>query len=149
MIRTRALACIAIATLGSAVSAPAQTQQVCFSASLPDLATNWEADAHVPRFDTGLGTLVSVDVQSDSSLTATASVESLDATPTVVRLQFQITVTVNLPDGQLLPVTVPLGSFNDSLGPFDGTVDFAGTSGMTHAGIHATDSHSASAQDIV
>src|SRR5262249_6597217 len=59
------------------------------------------------------------------------------------QLQFQATLTLTRPDLSVIVVTVPLANFNDSLTAFDGTIDFGGTSGVTHPGINAMASNSA------
>ena len=72
-----------------------------------------------------------------------AKVESLDTSPTNVNLNFSATLTLTRPDLSVIVVTVPLANFNDSLTSFDGTIDFGGTSGVTHPGINVSASNNA------
>lgn len=113
-------------------TASAQIQQVCFTDSFPLTNTNWNGNMTVSKFDTALGTLQSIDFTLGGSIEGTAKDESTDNGPTVVTLNFQATLTLTRPDLSVIVVTVPLANFNDSLGPFDGTIDFAGPSGMSH-----------------
>jgi hypothetical protein len=129
--------CFAAATLFSS-AATAQTQQVCFTDTIPFTNTNWSNAVTIPKFDSGLGTLQQIDFSLTGNIQGSAAEESTDTSPTVVMLQFQATLTLTRPDLSVIVVTIPLASFNDTLTAFDGTIDFGGTSGMTHPGINAT-----------
>jgi hypothetical protein len=134
--------CIAAASLFTSV-ASAQTQQVCFTDSIPLTNTNWNLSVNIPKFDAGLGTLTQIDFMLTGNIQGSAAVESTDTSPTVVQLQFQATLTLTRPDLSVIVVTVPLANFNDSLGAADGTIDFRGPSGASHPGINAMASNSA------
>lgn len=123
--------------------ASAQTQQVCFSDSFPLTNTNWTGSVTIPKFDAGLGTLTQIDVTLAGNIVGSAAEESLDTSPTVVQLQFAATLTLTRPDLSVIVVTIPLANFSDVLSSFDGTIDFGGTSGMTHPGINAMASNMA------
>jgi Big-like domain-containing protein len=154
MIRFITLAgvCVAAAALFTPI-ASAQTQQVCFSNSLPLQNTNWNGNLVIPKFDAGLGTLTQIDFTLTGNIQGSAAVESLDTSATVVQLTFAATLTLTRPDLSVIVVTVPLANFFDTLQPFDGTIDFGGASGATHPGINATASNSATspppASDLV
>jgi hypothetical protein len=60
-----------------------------------------------------------------------------------VNIQFSSTMTLTRPDNSVIVIVIPLANFSDPLSAFDGIIDFAGTSGVTHNGINATQSNSA------
>jgi hypothetical protein len=64
---------IAAASLFTPI-ASAQTQQVCFTSSLPLQNTNWNGVINVPKFDAGLGTLTQIDFTLTGNIQGSASV---------------------------------------------------------------------------
>lgn len=132
----RALALLGSALLASVASA--QTAQVCSTASIPLTTTNWTSSVTIPKFDPALGTLQSIFVELRGTIAGAAKVESLDSSGSVVMLAFQGQITLTRPDLSPLVVTLPVANFTDSLTAFDGTIDFAGTSGKTHPGINTS-----------
>ncbi len=126
----------------------AQTQQVCFSDTLPEIPTNWMAPATLPKFDTALGTLTQIDFTLASQFHGNIGIESLDSTPTVVLSQLMVSASLYTPDMMVIMGGVPTASFSDNLSSFDGTVDFMGTSGVTHMGVDASDSASGMSTDF-
>lgn len=120
-----------------ATAASAQTAQTCATASIPFTTTNWNSSVSIPKFDPALGTLQSITVELNGSIDGTAKVESQDNAASVVTLSFQGQISLTRPDLSTLVVVVPAANFNHSFTAYDGTLDFAGTSGATHLGITA------------
>jgi len=143
MTRRLSFAALALGISALASAASAQTQTVCFTNSIPLTNTNWNGNVVVPKFDTALGTLQSINFTLGGNIQGQARVESLDTSPTNVNLNFSATLTLTRPDLSVIVVTVPLANFNDSLTAFDGTVDFGGSSGVTHPGINVSASNNA------
>lgn len=136
--KTLRLSLVALALSGTAVSGAAQQTQ-CFTDSIPLQSTNWSNSVSIPKFDPNLGTLQSIQFSLTGRIQGSARAESLDAAPTVVTTSFSANITLTRPDLTPLVVTLPIANFMDSFTAFDGTVDFLGTSGATHAGIMAMD----------
>jgi len=131
---------VALALASSALTASAQqTQTVCFTDSIPLQPTNWSNSVSVPKFNPNLGTLQSITFQLTGNVAGTARAESLDASATIVNTSFQASITLLRPDLTPLVIVLPLANFSDSFTAFDGVIDFAGTSGVTHANINVTD----------
>ncbi|MCY2959439.1 MAG: choice-of-anchor E domain-containing protein [Planctomycetota bacterium] len=112
----------------------------CFSDSIPLQSTNWNGTVSIPKFNPALGTLQSIQFTLSGNVQGTAKAESLDNGPTMVTTQFSANLTLTRPDNSVIVVTIPIANFNDSFTAFDGVIDFAGTSGITHPGINASDS---------
>jgi len=145
MIRTMSLTRSSLTALGavalsSAALAGGPTSTLCFSDSIPLQSTNWASSVSIPQFNPALGTLQSIQFTLSGNVQGTARAESLDASPTLVNTQFSADITLTRPDLSVIVVTIPIANFSDPLGPFDGTIDFGGSSGVTHPGINATDS---------
>ncbi|MBL8856898.1 MAG: choice-of-anchor E domain-containing protein, partial [Planctomycetes bacterium] len=127
------LACLP--ALGLTSAAEAQTQTVCFTGSVPLQSTNWTSSVTVPKFNPALGTLQQVTFRLDGHVEGSASVESLDTSATVVQLLYAASITLQRPDATVIVTGMPNTMFTDSLGPFDGVIDFGGPSGASHLGI--------------
>ncbi len=132
------LAALALATTALTAAAQ-QTQTVCFTDAIPLQPTNWTGSVSIPKFNPNLGTLQSISFQLTGNVQGAARAESLDASPTIVNTSFAATITLTRPDLTPIVVSTPLGNFSDSFTIFDGVIDFAGTSGITHSGINVTD----------
>ncbi len=86
----------------------------------------------VPQFWPTLGTLTSVDVITNASLVTGAKVENLDSSAANVSINLTGTAILSQ-GGQTLTTTQLSGAESAPLSAFDGTPDFAGTSGKTFA----------------
>jgi len=120
------IALFAILTVGVA-----RANVISYSTTTGLLPTDWSAPLSFSQFDPALGTLTQVQVSLDSSSFVDVAAENLAAMPGSVAFNDAVGVTV---DGLgLTPLftlsLVAVGQQN--FGPFDGTVDFAGTSGFT------------------
>jgi hypothetical protein len=126
-----------LTTSGAAWAAP--QLQVCHTDAIPLATTNWTDSVSVPKFDGSLGVLLSVDFELTGHIAGSAAIESLDAQPSTVTTTYQAAITLTRPDTSVLVVAIPNQMFIDNLSAFDGTFDFGGTSGITHAGLSIQD----------
>jgi hypothetical protein len=144
MLAYRTFARTALATAGTlllpALAAAQGTATVCFNDAVPLQPTNWNSSVTIPKFDPSLGTLQSIQFTISGTVQGQAAVESLDAAPTVINTSFSAQLTLTRPDLSVIVVTIPIAMFSDPVTAFDGTLDFGGTSGVTHPGIIAMDS---------
>lgn len=117
-------------------------ETLVYSADYPLAKTNWSVVQNLPQFDPALGTLQAVRVTGSVLISNTTALESMDAAPSVIGATANGSATLSDPFGNLAPASVSesLGTFNASA--FDGTVDFAGTSGKDLPGMQASSSSS-------
>jgi hypothetical protein len=113
----------------------AGTATVQFSDSVPLTTTNWNRTVTLPQFDPSLGTLISVTLTLDGRIEGSAAVESNDSSPITITTQFKADITLARPDNSVLAVVIPQVNNVANLAPSDGTLDFAGPSGMTFANL--------------
>ncbi len=84
------------------------------------------------QFNPDLGTLDSIGVAISSTVAGTLSIENLEARPVYADYAVFGHVNVYAPDGMLMADQGTWNpSFSNQLGAFDGSVDFAGASGLT------------------
>jgi hypothetical protein len=91
--------------------------------------TNWEESISIADFDTSLGTLTGVTFAMSGQIEGDAKVESLDAAPATITVNLDGQIDLFDLAGNLLQVNLPSTSDTFSASAFDGTIDFAGTSG--------------------
>jgi hypothetical protein len=90
--------------------------------------TDFTQTMGVAQFNPALGTLTSVEVYSDGTLTSDIKAENLDSAPGNVTGTVSGTFTLQAPG--LAPLTLtPSTTENASLGAFGGSIDFTGPSG--------------------
>ena len=135
-------AALALAAETSALPAP--QLQTCGDDAIPLQTTNWSGLVTIPRFDSGLGILQSIDFSLAGDILGSAAIESLDAAASTVTTDYQAIITLTRPDNSVLVVSIPAQQFVDNLTSFDGTIDFGGTSGITHPNLSTTDTQGAS-----
>ena len=121
--------------LSTPLAAAGNQLQTCGSDTIPLQTTNWSATATVPKFDPSLGVLLQIEFELKGDIQGSAAIESLDAAPSVVTTNYQAGVTLTRPDTSVIVVTLPRQVLVDNLTAFDGTIDFAGTSGITHGNL--------------
>jgi hypothetical protein len=109
-----------------------QTQTVA------DTTTDWAQPITFAQFDPSLGTLIDIRIGVTGDVNAAASIENLGAAAAAVGLSIPVNFDVFAPDGtELTVLTVePVSTVN--LGAYDGTPDYAGSSGTIVGGIAAT-----------
>lgn len=132
-----------LAAFALATGALAQTQQ-CFTAAVASQPTDWASSVTIPKFDSGLGTLLSVSVQLDARIEGDAKIENFAPSPVAATLLFQGEIQVQRPDTSVIVLASPSVAFADALSGFDGTIDFDGTSGESHLGVVGNASNTAS-----
>jgi hypothetical protein len=134
-----------LGTDSSAVStnsiASTPTQQV--TATFTPFTTGGGQTQSVAQFNPALGTLNSVQVILNGTLNSDVKVENLDAAPSTINAQVNGNLSLQGPGGTLLSVTPTISENSTSLSPYDGTLDYAGTSG------HDFGEQSASAQQSI
>jgi hypothetical protein len=91
-------------------------------------ATDWTTTVSLPQFDPSLGTLTGIDIINAGTFTSHIRVESLDAAPSTITANDSGTLTLAGPGVTALQTSIAAGQ-PFSAGAFDGTLDFAGTSG--------------------
>lgn len=134
---SRALATFAI--LGStAVATRADT--LSFADSHVLSLTNWNDTLTLPQFDPALGTLKTVQLAFEVRVEGDAIVENLAPSRSLVTTILAVDIGLFLPDASALVILSPSIVNSASLSPFDGTIDFGGTSGASYLGLAANDS---------
>ncbi|MBE9050906.1 PEP-CTERM sorting domain-containing protein [Nostocales cyanobacterium LEGE 11386] len=96
----------------------------------------------IQKFDSSLGTLNSVKLDFVSDLTGSAGFENRGAGASTITVRLGADISLQQSDLQLEPPfpISPESSQTYQVNAFDGTVDFAGTSGRTVQGLTATQS---------
>lgn len=122
--------------LVAAFGSTAHADILCYAVNTPLAPTNWNTTVSVPRFDPSLGTLNLVDVCISGQATGSYGVESPDSGPSVVTVSFSANVSLFRPNSSLIATAVPVANFTHNFTPFDGTIDFGGTSGVFVSGIN-------------
>jgi len=136
-LRSLVITCVCAATALALCASVGSASSVTHSASLELATTNWSTTMTFPRFDSSLGCLDSICFNLNGHVQGTAKFESLDASPATVTMDLAATLTLQRPDGTTLVVTMPLASTSDDASAYDGTTDFAGTSGATYSSLSA------------
>jgi hypothetical protein len=118
-----------LALLAGALLAASAVQAgtVSFSDSFGPATTNWTRNLTLQQFDSSLGTLTSVTFNYGGGVTSTFRAESLDAQPGTVTANAIATIDFGVPLSDQLTVS---NSQSQTLGAFDGVIDFGGTSGF-------------------
>ncbi|MDB9507278.1 PEP-CTERM sorting domain-containing protein [Microcystis aeruginosa CS-338/01] len=117
----------------------AQAASIVQTATLPNTTTNFTNTplSGLTQFDSSLGTLNSVIVTLDATVAGTVALENIGPSASSITYNLQASVAVSSPSVGSLLTSVPVfsGTFNAS--PFDGTLDFGGTSGTTISNLTA------------
>ncbi|MBM7066319.1 choice-of-anchor E domain-containing protein [Actibacterium sp. 188UL27-1] len=115
---------------------------VSYSDSISLQTTNWEEQLSLPQFDTTFGFLNSVTLTLTAMIEGGAAAESKDAAASTVVLDLSATLTAatNLIPEIAKAIPLVVEQFNATA--FDGTVDYAGSSGLTLDDLQASDSGS-------
>ncbi len=118
---------------------PTQTPPLSISFCRPVSmqATNWSTTVTLPLYDSANGALVRVSLSVDAAITQDLRLESLDPASSTVTGVGTGTITLSPPT---LPVvtSLPQNTLTAALTGFDGSIDFAGTSGASYVGLGAT-----------
>jgi len=117
----KTLIALALIAAGSA-----QAATISFSDSHGLATTNWSEALTLQQFDSTLGTLNSVTLSYGGSVSSIFRVESLDAAPATVTANASASLVFGGPISDTLAIS---RSTSQSVGAFDGSIDFGGTSG--------------------
>lgn len=120
--------------IGITVTTAAQT------ASHANATTGWSDSLSFGRFDPGLGTLLSVNLTFNADITGSFAAENLGSSTTTVYGNEGAAETISLPNGGSIVVAPTIAANAGTLGAFDGTEDFAGTSGKALSNLSGTSS---------
>ena len=136
--------------LGMAASAQAAT--VTFTADKALTKTNWLDTLVLGKFDSHLGHLNSIDFTITGLTQGLGRTENLSAVASNATLTLSSTFTLSRAGNNLLVVNNPVFTKTFALNPFDGSIDFGGTSGastgtITHSA--SSSAHDTSASDFV
>ena len=127
------------ASLGAADAALLTT--VPQTVSVSTATTNFTTPVTINKFNPILGALQSVKFTLGGSVSGVYKYESLDAASSSITANLSATITLTRPDLTTLVVTIPVFSATSPAGPFDGSIDFLGSSGATSPTVSATSSN--------
>ena len=113
------------------LTATAGANQVAHTVEFPHQPTGWTATAQLPLFDPNLGTLTDVTITASALLGGTAGLENGNPQAASSTYMPNGWVTTSFPFGWIPPLNPAYDSPSEyALGAFDGTLDFAGSSGF-------------------
>ena len=124
-----ALTATAVLGLGVLPCAQAVTHTVTYGAERALATTNWSDTMGLGKFDSNLGTLTSIKFHLEGAVQGSGRAESLDGGASDVTLSLGSLLTLYRPDYSTLLVANPVFTQTFALSAFDGSIDFAGTSG--------------------
>lgn len=118
----------------------AQAATITHNGSKMITTTSWTENFNIPQFDDFGGTRVldSVKLTLDGDVEGNANVESLNQGASNVMINLQATITMTLM-GDVLGVVIPVANESFMAGTFDGTIDFAGSSGTMFTDLMGSD----------
>ncbi len=97
--------------------------------------TNFSTAVSVPLFDSTLGTLTGVSFTLAGTVRSAVGIENHGRATTTITVTSQASLTLTRPDNSTLVVTIPVQVATRTESPFDGKIDFAGTSGFSFPGL--------------
>jgi len=109
--------------------------EVCHTSTYPTATTNWSGTFAVPKHDPTLGALQSVTVSMKGVISGHLGLENLAVYSEAIEAYFASVQYVARPDSSWIVSVRPTLRSTLHLGAFDGTVDFAGTSGQLLTGL--------------
>jgi hypothetical protein len=111
-----------------------RADSLCHAASTGELHPPANGTIVIPAFDPASGTLQGVHVLFEGLTSGTLGLENGDSIPHLVTSQFTVSLRVTYPGGEVLSEGEMTRVFAEqNLGAFDGSIDYAGTSGITNA----------------
>lgn len=117
-----------------------QAATVSFTQSIASSPIDWDSFLTLPQFDPSLGTLNSVTLTVDGSVTTSMKVESINAQPVTITSQRSAEITVKRADNSVLFTLTPTATETFNAAAYDGVLDFGGTSGHDFGTQLVTDS---------
>ena len=121
--------------LAAVGSQGAQAASITYSASISSTNPDWSSSLSISQFDPTLGTLTGIQFDLTGTITGTIYVENTDASAATISETLSASLTLTRPDSSVIVVALPGTTVTDLFSPFDGTVDFGGTSGAIHGPI--------------
>jgi len=104
-----------------------------YTASVAQATTDWNTNVSITQFNPALGTLNSVKFEVTGTVSASNGYENTSTNSgTSVNYSYSSVITLFRPDNSTIAGVTYSASGTQSLGVFDGTVDFGGTSGYTY-----------------
>ncbi|MFB2835978.1 choice-of-anchor E domain-containing protein [Floridanema evergladense] len=116
--------------------------RTCFTQLAPDWTDIFNAPLFLPQFNSSYGTLNSAILEFDGLIQGNAGFESRNATASTITVDLSGLLTLNDADGNSLLSLNPQQFYNYDVTRYDGSTDYAGTSGKTLEGLTAEDSGS-------
>jgi hypothetical protein len=130
-----------LVSLAALAAFGAQATSISFNDTIAAATTNWSDALTLSKFNSALGTLNSVTFSYGGSVTSVFRVESLDAAAATVKVNTNGTLLFGLPISSTLHAT---NTSTQTVGAFDGVIDFGGTSGFGPLSVTGNDSGSLS-----
>lgn len=115
---------------------------VTYTDIIPMAKTTWNGSMEIPKFNMPGYELTSVRIDLAGDIVGSAKGENLGSSSDILTMDLRSEITLKRPDGSVLVVTMPVLSTEDSLGSYDGTIDFGGTSGCSYNDIEVSKSES-------
>lgn len=133
----------ALSLVGFATSASAQIVETSDTASIPTMSTNWSESRSLNQFNPALGNLLKITLTTEGSVVGSVAFESLDATSSVVTLNWFSAIQVRRADNNdILATAMPQFAQVINVTAFDMVLDNGGTSGRTFPNLFETDTQS-------
>ena len=110
-----------------ATTGAANAAVISFNDSISSATTNWSNSLALSQFNPSLGTLNSITFNYGGTISSAFKVESQDNAPSTVAANTNGSLVFGVPLSNTVLISA---SASQALGAFDGTIDFAGTSGF-------------------
>jgi len=111
------------------IVACAGAENVAYCDSVPMQYVDWSHNFTLPKFDPNFGTLKSVDISLEVNLSPQVQMENTGPRNFSINSTIESVLTLLLPNGQEIKTNAS-SAINRDLRPFDGTLDFSGSSGI-------------------
>jgi len=108
----------------------ARAESIVVSDDVPPQNTNWSDELAIPAFDPAWGTLRAVTITFETPITGSVSYENTSNESVSITSTHAVTAIIKLPDGSEI-LSMPSAARVDTVPPFDGVADFAGSSGAS------------------
>ena len=99
--------------------------------------TDYATNLVFNKFDVSLGTLTEVEFTLTGHISGSAAFENTAHAGATVNMQLRADISLARPVGSQIDLASVVASTTDQTGAFDGTIDFAGTSGKTYSNLSA------------
>ena len=110
----------------------AQADEIGYSDGVPEQLMTWNEVISFPKFDPTLGILTRVQITLTGQVTGSLRYENFAGVPNTITRNYYAELSGATPDGTTISSGGVISSVTELLPAFDGTIDFAGTSGRTY-----------------